>query len=188
MDARRDDDGGGRGESAASPALPFEGPLANADAVGESGSMDAGPGVRVSLAFDEELRIAAAAFEVRAFDAAREVASALCRAILGATLAQASSLSIPDLARIAGAPERSPAVRTVHFAKSAALLPHLGRAARHGPHLTCICFQVPTERIREAIRARGLTTVDQVKDATKAGSGCGTCRPDLVKLLREAQG
>lgn len=165
--------------------VPHEGPLAGADATGESGSMSAGPGVRIALAFDAELRVSAAAFETCAFDAARPAASALCRAILGATLAQASAVTIVDLARMVGLAERSPVVRTVHFAKSAALLPHLGRAARHGPHVTCICFQIPTETIRRAIRDRGLTTLDQVRDATKAGSGCGTCRPDLSKLLDE---
>jgi assimilatory nitrate reductase catalytic subunit len=149
--------------------------------------MSAGPGVRVAFVIDEDARIASAAFETVAFDEARAVASRLCGAVLGGTLAQTSAVSIPDLALLAGLPERSPAVRTVHFAKSAALLPHLGRTSRDGPGITCTCFHVPTERIVETIRRLRLTTVEEVRDATNAGSGCGTCRPELARLLRESQ-
>lgn len=148
--------------------------------------MASGPGVRVALRFDDEMRIDAIGFETAAFDAARPVASRMCGALLGATLDQASALSIPDLAVLAGLPAAHPAVRTVHFAKSAALLPHLGRRARHGPAITCTCFHVATDAIRAAIRAHGLTTVEQVKDRTKAGCGCGSCRPDVQRLLDEA--
>ena len=166
--------------------LPHEGPLPGADAVGESGSMSAGPGVRIAMRFDDEFRVAAIAFEATSFPAARPVASALCRAILGATLDQASAVSIPDLARMSRLPERSVVVRTVHFAKSAALLPHLGRRARSGPAITCTCFQIETATIRSAILRHRLTTVEDVKRQTKAGSGCGTCRPDLQRLLDES--
>lgn len=166
--------------------FPHEGPLDGADAAGESGSMSAGPGVRVAMRFDGEFRVAEIAFEVTAFPAARAVASALCRALLGATIDQASALSIPDLARMTGLPERSVVVRTVHFAKSAALLPHLGRRARSGPEITCTCFQVETATIRAAILRHRLTTVEDVRRRTKAGTGCGTCRPDLQKLIEES--
>lgn len=168
----------------APPRLPYEGPLPGADAVGESGSMAAGPGVRVSFRIDAEACIAAASFETLACDAARIVASKLCGAVLGGTVFQASAVSIPDLALMAGCDVRDPAVRIVHFAKSAALLPHLGRAAIAGPGITCTCFRVPTETIVEAVERLGLRTPEQVKDATKAGSGCGTCRPQVEAILR----
>ena len=166
-------------------SLPYEGPLAVADARGESGSMAAGPGVRVSIRLDDEVRIAEIAFETAAFDTARPVASRVCGALLGTTLAQASAVTILDVARMGGVRERSPEARTVHFAKSAALLPLLGRSARDGVAITCTCYHVATEVIRAAIRDRGLGTVEQVKDATKACSGCGTCRPDVQRLLDE---
>ena len=168
--------------------LPHEGPVEGADAVGESGSLTAGPGVRVSFRFDDEVRVAAAGFETVSFPEAREPASRLCRALLGGTLAQVSALSIPDFALMCGLPVRSPAVRTVLFAKSAAILPHLGRAAHGGPALTCSCYHVPTLRIVEAIRGQRLSTVDEVRAATKAGSGCGCCRPDVQRLLDDEAG
>ncbi|MCE9636544.1 MAG: (2Fe-2S)-binding protein [Planctomycetes bacterium] len=165
--------------------LPYEGPLPGADAVGESGSMSAGPGVRISFRIDDEARIAAAAFETASLDGARIVASKLCGAVLGATVFQASAVSIPDLALMAGLPLRDPAVRIVHFAKSAAMLPHLGRAAIAGPGITCTCFRVATATIVAAIERMGLRTADQVKDATNAGSGCGSCRPQVEGLIKQ---
>jgi bacterioferritin-associated ferredoxin len=147
--------------------------------------MSSGPGVRVAFRLDDEMRVEAVGFETAAFDAARPVASRMCRALLGATLDQASALSIPDLAVIAGLPVGHPAVRTVHFAKSKALLPLLGRRAHTGPEITCTCFHVATDAIRAAIRDHRLTTVEQVRERTKAGCGCGSCRPDVQRLLDE---
>ncbi len=150
--------------------------------------MESGPGVRISLRIDAETRVAACGFETAAFDEARAVASRLCRAILGATIAQASAVSIPDVAAMSGLPVGDRAVRTVHFAKSAALLPWLGRRARSGAAITCNCFQVPTATIVDAIRSRGLRTVADVCAETKAGTGCGSCRPDLQRMLDESAG
>jgi len=153
--------------------------------VGESGSLGSGPGVRLSFALDAEFRITDARFETAAFPAARAAASALCRSLLGATLDQAAAVTIVDIATMGGISPKSVAARTVHYAKSAALVPVLGRAVREGPGLTCVCFRVPTERIREAIALHRLTTVDEVRARTRATSGCGTCRPDVERLLRE---
>ena len=179
-----------------SPRLPYEGALTrsngaeigseNRAAIGESGSMTAGPGVRISLRIDDELCVAEACFETCAFDAARAPASRVCGAMLGCTIDQVSSMSTIDVGLLAGLPPRNPTVRTIHFAKSAALLPWLGRRALAGAQITCTCFRVETDTIRRAIRERRLRTIDDVKDATKASTGCGSCVPDVLKLLEEA--
>lgn len=174
-------------DAPARPLLPYEGRLSSPRGAtsGESGSMESGPGVRVALRIDDELRVAEAAFEVNAFDDARGAASRLCGAVVGCTIDQVSAVTLIDLGLMAGLPPKHPAVRAVHFAKSAALLPWLGRRAVAGAHITCTCFHVATDTIRGAIRDRRLRTVDEVREATKAGSGCGCCRPDVMKLLAE---
>lgn len=161
--------------------------------VGVSGSMESGPGVRVAFGVEDpdgasgEPRIGAAAFETLAFDDARPVASALCRALLGATVAQAAAATLQDVALWCGRPPRAQEVRTVHYAKSMALVGILGRGARQGPHVTCTCFHVPTGKIRAAVRDMRLATVDEIGRAVKAGTGCGSCRPDLEKILSERE-
>ncbi|MCG3135453.1 MAG: hypothetical protein HMLKMBBP_03109 [Planctomycetes bacterium] len=153
--------------------------------------MECGPGVRVTFRIadpdgaSDEPRIDAAAFETVRFEDARGPASALCRALLGATVAQAAAATLQDVAAWSGLAPASQPVRTVHYAKSMALVGILGRGARQGPHVTCTCFHVPTEAIRAAVRSMRLGTVEEIGRAVRAGTGCGSCRPELEKLLGE---
>jgi len=47
----------------------------------------------------------------------------------------------------------------------------------------CSCQGVSHGAIEHAIRDRGLTTVDQVAEHTRASTGCGGCRPDVAEIL-----
>jgi len=49
----------------------------------------------------------------------------------------------------------------------------------------CACKQVGRKRITEAIRQQGLTSVDDISECTGAGTGCGTCVPELQQILDE---
>jgi ferredoxin-nitrate reductase len=50
----------------------------------------------------------------------------------------------------------------------------------------CSCQAVTRGEILHAIRDRGLTTVAQVSEHTRASTGCGGCRPDVEALLAGA--
>ncbi|KAI7900652.1 uncharacterized protein BX663DRAFT_458372 [Cokeromyces recurvatus] len=47
----------------------------------------------------------------------------------------------------------------------------------------CSCYNISKGEIRKAIREQGLTTVDQVKAYTKAGTGCGGCVPSVTEIF-----
>ena len=47
----------------------------------------------------------------------------------------------------------------------------------------CTCHDVTAGAICAAIQQGGLGTVDDVKRCTRAGTGCGGCTPELVRLL-----
>jgi assimilatory nitrate reductase catalytic subunit len=47
----------------------------------------------------------------------------------------------------------------------------------------CSCFAVSEEKILSAIRGEGLTTPAQIGARLKAGTNCGSCIPELKKLL-----
>ncbi|MEK7469737.1 MAG: (2Fe-2S)-binding protein [Planctomycetota bacterium] len=47
----------------------------------------------------------------------------------------------------------------------------------------CTCFGLSAEDLKRLALERGLTGVDELADATGAGTGCRTCVPDLEKLL-----
>lgn len=49
----------------------------------------------------------------------------------------------------------------------------------------CACKQVGRNTISQAIREQGLSSVDDVSECTGAGTGCGTCVPELKQILDE---
>ncbi len=50
--------------------------------------------------------------------------------------------------------------------------------------IVCSCFSVSQESILAAIQADGLTTPAQIGARLKAGTNCGSCIPELKKLLQ----
>ncbi len=49
----------------------------------------------------------------------------------------------------------------------------------------CACFSVGVNTLTEAIRARRLTSVEEVGVALKAGTGCGSCVPEIRALMTQ---
>ena len=47
----------------------------------------------------------------------------------------------------------------------------------------CTCMSVSQREITSAIESLGLTTVEQVGERTRAGTGCGTCRDEIDAVL-----
>ena len=48
----------------------------------------------------------------------------------------------------------------------------------------CVCHDVGTNEISEAISLNGAHDLDAVGRVTKAGTGCGSCRPEIQRMLR----
>ena len=59
-----------------------------------------------------------------------------------------------------------------------------GRQAETGP-IVCACRGVRQMKIEAAI-AEGCTSVDAVSETTGAGSSCGSCRPEIARLLSQS--
>ena len=51
--------------------------------------------------------------------------------------------------------------------------------------IVCACFSVSQDTITAAIRDDGLTTPAQIGARVKAGTNCGSCIPELKKLLQD---
>lgn len=52
----------------------------------------------------------------------------------------------------------------------------------------CVCHNIGREAILAAISQKGLVDYKQIGEALKAGTGCGSCIPELKGLLMEAHG
>ena len=49
--------------------------------------------------------------------------------------------------------------------------------------MICACFDVGVNTIADAIAKQGLITVDALGAALRAGTNCGSCRPELRALI-----
>ncbi len=61
-----------------------------------------------------------------------------------------------------------------------------GRASAGGPSqgpLICACFAVGRNRIVDAVIAGGCSSVDAIGETLKAGTNCGSCLPELRKIV-----
>ena len=54
--------------------------------------------------------------------------------------------------------------------------------------IICHCFEVSREEIENAIPEKGLKTVEEVGEATNAGTGCGGCQEQIQEILDEING
>jgi assimilatory nitrate reductase catalytic subunit len=52
--------------------------------------------------------------------------------------------------------------------------------------VVCACFHVGVNTIREAIREQHLCSVEAVGEVLKAGTNCGSCQPEIKKLIEQA--
>ncbi len=55
-----------------------------------------------------------------------------------------------------------------------------------GP-VVCTCFGVGLITIREALASRAATSVEQIGEVLRAGTNCGSCLPELKKIVAEAR-
>lgn len=51
----------------------------------------------------------------------------------------------------------------------------------------CACKKVGIKTLQKAISEQGLTTVEDVSLATEAGTGCGSCLPEVADILKQNQ-
>lgn len=54
--------------------------------------------------------------------------------------------------------------------------------------IICNCMGVSRGDIEDAIRTKGLKTVEEVSNATDAGTGCGGCVDQIQEILNEING
>ncbi len=172
--------------------------LVQPEAEGHHGSIVGGMGVRVTLSWrpgqDGQPLIRAAGVRAFASVAARAPASYLSEYVVGQTPEAAQELQAGDLLEgLVGRRwvERLPApvchgaecaVRALHCALG---LPGFRPADPEGDGLlVCRCLTVGDRAIRRAVR-EGARTPEAVRDATRAGSGCGSCRSDVLTIIDE---
>lgn len=74
---------------------------------------------------------------------------------------------------------------TLSLADRAALLAGRAPGARDDGAIVCACFKVGARRLAAEL-ADGARTVEALGAATGAGTNCGSCRPELARMIRQA--
>ena len=77
--------------------------------------------------------------------------------------------------------------RTLDAVERLALLAAATPSATGTEKIICSCFSVGASRIAAAIRENDLKSAAEIGALLKAGTNCGSCIPELKKLLRDAR-
>jgi NifU-like protein len=168
------------------------GAIPEPDGVGEVGSLACGDALKLTFKLGPDHRITDVKFQTFGCASAIASSSALTEIIKGMTLEQAETVTNQDIADyLGGLPEQKmhcsvmgrealeAAIRNYRTGKT-------GKRVLEGK-VICNCFGVTEKEIEKVVRENGLSTVEQVTNYTKAGGGCGKCKPGIEEIIRRIQ-
>ena len=160
------------------------------DAVGEVGSLACGDALRLMLKLDPDGRICEVKFQTFGCASAIASSSALTEMIKGMTLEEAAKVTNQDIAEyLGGLPEQKMHCSVMGREALEAAIENYrsGKTDKKilGVKVLCNCFGVTADEVERVVRENGLSTVEQVTNYTKAGGGCGKCKPDIAKILEK---
>jgi NifU-like protein len=168
------------------------GEIENPDAVGEVGSIVCGDALRLTLRIDKKTdKILDAKFQTFGCASAIASSSALTEMIKGMTIKEAARVTNKDIADyLGGLPDEKMHCSVMGMeALEQAIANYKGAPAKKEmigeEKVVCKCFGVTDRKIIRAIKENNLKTVEEVTNYTKAGGGCGKCKPEIEKLLKE---
>ena len=164
-------------------------PLADANAIGEVGSIACGDALKLYLKINDQGVIEKASFETFGCASAIASSSVLTDMVIGMKVDDALKITNADIAKaLDGLPREKMhcSVMGQEALEAAGRQwkgePAMPRTQEEGK-LVCKCFNVTDQTIIRAIRENHLKTVDDVTAFTKAGGGCGECRDEIAEIL-----
>ena len=165
------------------------GPLADANAIGEVGSIACGDALKLYLKINDQGVIEKASFETFGCASAIASSSVLTDMVIGMKVDDALKITNADIAKaLDGLPREKMHCSVMgQEALEAAIRPWKGEPAmprtQEEGKLVCKCCNVTDQTIIRAIRENHLKTVDDVTAFTKAGGGCGECRDEIAEII-----
>src|SRR5512145_1659642 len=176
------------------------GDIADADAVGEVGSLACGDALKLFLKLDaSKERIVDAKFQTFGCASAIASSSALTEIIKGKTLDEALAVTNQEIADfLGGLPEEKMhcsvmgqealEVAIAKFRGGPVPTHDHGHEHEQEGEIVCKCFGLTDGFLKKVISQNRLHTAEQVTHFTKAGGACGGCIPKIKELIAEVLG
>jgi NifU-like protein len=178
------------------------GDIADADAIGEVGSLACGDALKLFLKLDDaKEKIVDAKFQTFGCGSAIASSSALTEMIKGKTLDEALQVTNKEIADfLGGLPEEKMhcSVMGQEALEVAIAKFRGGPVPAHGHdhdhdleqegEIVCKCFGLTDGFLRKVIEQNRLHTAEQVTHFTKAGGACGGCIPKIKEIIAEVLG
>ena len=169
------------------------GEIEQPDAVGEVGSIVCGDALKLTLRVEKGTeKITDAKFKTFGCASAIASSSALTEMVKGKTLDEAAKITNQEIADfLGGLPGEKMHCSVMGMeALEAAIRNYRGGKAEKvivgvAEKVVCKCFSVTESHIIKAIKLNNLKTVDEVTNFTKAGGGCGQCKGEIEKILKD---
>lgn len=169
------------------------GEIENPDAVGEVGSIVCGDALRLTLKIDPKTHVILDA-KFKTFGCASAIASssALTEMIIGKTIEEAAKITNQDIADfLGGLPEEKMHCSVMGMEALEAAIENyytkkgIKRIVGQQDRIVCKCFSVSEKTIIKAIELNNLKRIEEITHFTKAGGGCGKCKGEIEKILKD---
>ena len=169
------------------------GKIENPDGTATVGSLACGDALTFQFKLGEDGKIVDAKF--RTFGCASAIASssALTEMVIGKTLEEASKITNQQIADyLGGLPPQKMHCSVMGREALEAAIKNYQTGENADRNLEdaklCVCYNVSENEVRRVIVENSLTTVEEVTNFTKAGGGCGRCKPKIQAILDEING
>ena len=166
------------------------GEIENPDGTATVGSLACGDALRFQFKLGADGRIAEAKFKTFGCASAIASSSALTEMVIGKTLDEAKKITNQQIADyLGGLPPQKMHCSVMGREAMEAAIRNYETGANTDRNLEdeklCTCYDVSENEVRRVITENQLTTVEEVTNFTKAGGGCGRCRAQIEKILKE---